>query len=396
MGKEREIEVYVVHPNQDMCGQIAKSFNELNDPDIAVITESDLRRAQNEIVEQGAHIMVVLVDTVNDPQFRLVEHVSRATTGKTGIIVVSKDASQELLLQCMRAGAEEFINFPIDTKALGAALERVLRKKGFRTKRAGQIISVFSAKGGTGTTLLATNLAMNLAAESQQPNFSLLIDLNPYFGDAAVFTDTTRAPGTLADAARDAERLDSTMLMGYTAAHKSGCQVLIAPREPEDIEVITPDALGVVFRKCRETFAFTVADVAHIIDDRTVVALDVSDSILILCDMLVPTIRNTQQALELFRRLEYKADKMKVVINRFYKSDTVGLKEISKVLNMPVYWVIPYDTQTAVKAIDGGTALTVVNEGSGLTNSILTLSQHLGGLPIRESQSKKKFSLFGG
>src|SRR5258708_9590832 len=100
----------------------------------------------------------------------------------------------------------------------------------------GRVVTIFSPKGGTGKTVVATNLAA--AFVKKEGRRTLLLDLDLQFGDAAIglglepektIYDLMVAPG----------ELDSEKLAGYVTKHASGLDVLAAPLRPEDAELVT-------------------------------------------------------------------------------------------------------------------------------------------------------------
>src|SRR5262245_34484480 len=118
-----------------------------------------------------------------------------------GVIITAQDASPQLILRCMRSGAQEFLTRPVDNRELGEAVRRLsglARRSAGGRRRAGRTIAVFSSKGGVGVTSVATNLAV-AAAKNLKKN-TVLVDLNLQMGDVGLMLDM-RPQYTMADAA---------------------------------------------------------------------------------------------------------------------------------------------------------------------------------------------------
>src|ERR671938_143037 len=119
----------------------------------------------------------------DDAALRYVERLS-AECPQTAIICASRDASPDLILRSLRAGAREFLRLPLRPDEFRTVLDRTAEfcaGQPTAPKKRGRAIAVFSSKGGCGTSFIATNLAASLKAPT------LLVDLNLNAGDLALF-----------------------------------------------------------------------------------------------------------------------------------------------------------------------------------------------------------------
>ena len=131
---------------------------------------------------------VILVDLDSDREFvlKLVEKICAESTAS--VMVYSEKADQELMARCTKAGASECLVQPMDQGTLNDVLDRVRiglhARNSLRSKNLGGLQVFFGAKGGTGVTTIACNLAIALARQPGQK--TLLIDLAAPLGDAAL------------------------------------------------------------------------------------------------------------------------------------------------------------------------------------------------------------------
>jgi len=294
----------------------------------------------------------------------------------------------------MRAGADEFLEFPIQTTELADALERLYRKKGIIQRAAGKATAIYSAKGGTGTTTIASNLALNLGRLLSGENACCVLDVNPQFGNVALLLDIREFSHSLADACRNVDRLDAALLNSYVSRHESGVATLPAPLNVAEMGEVEPASLVGVVRKCQEVFAHVILDLSHGLDSLTLAGLDSADQVLLICDMMVPTIHNTKLIVDTFRELDSGKSKLKLVVNRYYEGSQVSLQQISDHTQLPVYWVIPYDSAVAISAVNSGKSFQDVDGNSEAAKSLAALARELAGVE-GEVKSKRKFSLFG-
>jgi len=386
------VRILVCHPNEQFCEEVTKAFQE-HDADLQVSSLSDLRRVIETLKDEEPQVVVVGVDDPGDPTLRT---VSTMQTGQVqpGIIVVSSNPSQELLVACMRAGTDEFLEYPLQAEELSQALDRLYRKKGIVEEAPGKVMAFYSAKGGVGNTTIPCNLAASVAKALGEESASCILDLNAQFGTVALVMDVREFSHSVMDACRDADRLDASLLNGYVTRHSSGAAILPSPLNVEDSEEVDPANLMTVVQHCQQMFKFVFLDLPHAMDSWCLAGLDAADEVYLLCDMMLTTIHNTRRVSQMFRDLEFEKSKLKLVINRFYDSDQISLQEISQHMQLPIYWVIPNDSVLAINAVNSGRTFDEVDANSQLAQSVTALAMEIAGVQPGKKAGKKKFSLF--
>jgi pilus assembly protein CpaE len=383
-----EVTLFVLHPDEGYCQDIMEAFRNY-DPDLMLEAIADLRAAPERVREGQPAAIVVGVDAANDPALKCIEQVSKLPDD-VGIVVISKEPTQELLVSCMRAGCDEFLEFPIDQGELNKALSGLFKRKGITSDQEGRAIAVFSPTGGVGVTTIACNLAAGIASTLGSARAACIVDMNLQFGSVALAMDVREFTHTVADAAHDQERLDENLLQTFMTEHSSGCGVLPAPLSLQDLETVDPWHLRGVVQTCRRTYEHVVLDMPHSVDERSIVGLDEADEILLVCDMILPSIRHAIHALELFHELEYKQDKVKLVINRFYDSSEVTLDEVVEHVKVPIHWLVPYDSNLVITSLNSGQMLDVADPDSQVARSVLALAQHSAGLSPQVKPKKRR------
>ena len=271
----------------------------------------------------------------------------------TGIILSSHESSPQLILSCIRAGAQEFVSRPIDAGELEKAFEhmrKLLARTGANGKRRGKILSVFSGKGGIGATSVVANLGVALAGH---PNAkTCLVDLCFHMGDLGLMLDQTpkySLVDALADGSIDSGRLPSTLCQ-----HESGVYLLTVAASPEMADEINSVHMTELFGLLGSMFDYVLVDVGRHLDDRTVEVLTLSDGILFLSSLDLPTIRNVKRYLDIFDELEIDRELVHLIVNRFQKKSRLTLTDLENTVGLETFWAVPNDFAPISLGIDRG------------------------------------------
>jgi pilus assembly protein CpaE len=346
------------------------------------LTQHDYHRA--------ADLLILELNEDRGKTFSQVQAILGASP-YTEIFLTSAYADSEVLLEVLRAGVKEFIPQPINRAELEEALlrfkERHREKKPAPVKR-GKLITIIGSKGGVGTTTIAVNLAVSLLQVN--PDCSVvLVDLNPQFGDAALFLDM-ESSHTMGDVAKNIGRLDETFLMSILSKHSSGLYLLPSANAVEEIGLLTPEAAEKTLDLLQTMFDYVVIDSGESLADTTLATLNISPTIFLVCTLTLPVLRNTKRLLNILSHLHYPTDNISIIVNRYEKHTEVSLKDMEEVLGRKAAWMIPNDYFTTMNAINKGQPLFTISGRADVTKNFLKLAQTLR---IGE-QEEHKTSLF--
>lgn len=310
------------------------------------------------------HPDIALMD-INMPEMdgiRTTELLSLRVPG-TSVIIMSVQGEQAYLKRAMMAGAREYIVKPFSGDELAGAISQVYNREQQKKQvlgvepspvvaektRDGQIISFFSTKGGVGKTTLATNLAVELAADGKYR--VLLIDLNLQFGDVAVFLNLV-PKRTSADLSQSGSFVFED-IQSYLLTHSSGLQVLAAPTRPEYAELVTAEQVETILREVKQHFDFVICDNVSRFEEISLASLDLADQIWLVTAMDMPTLKNTKLSLEVLEGLHY-SNKLKLIVNRSGHEMGMETKDVEKSLGFPIHFEVASDGKILVSAVNQG------------------------------------------
>src|ERR671931_983402 len=205
------------------------------------------------------------------------------------VILLASGGSPTLLEDALDAEVADVLLLPQLTDNVVFAVKKAChagrRAQANGGGRQGRLVTVFSPKGGTGKTVLSSNVSASLAKHWGKR--ALLLDLDLQFGDAAIMLGL-EPEKTIYDLVTAPGELDSEKLAGYTTKHASGLEILPAPLRPEDAELVTEAKLTRLLEVARESFDVIVVDTSPFFHGPMLATLDRTDDLLLLTSLAVP------------------------------------------------------------------------------------------------------------
>jgi len=299
---------------------------------------------------QSANPDVVLLDLPREPNPALQAlEILRHDVPESALFVIGDLAQPQIIVEAMRAGAREFLERPTTTADLLEAFVRLsaIQRKVRREEARAKIFTVLNAKGGSGATTLAVNLA--LALQSAHGNVALA-DIAP-LGHTALHLNVK--PGfTIADAVRNLHRLDSSLLESFMTRHSGGLQLLAGNSIPMAAEPSTAE-FARLFDLLSNNFRYVVVDASSRLDATARLVCNLSQTVLMVATADVACMWSAA------RIQHYLGDaggreKFQLVLNRFRKMPGFKESDAEAAAGMRVLWKIPNHYFAVSSAIDRG------------------------------------------
>jgi pilus assembly protein CpaE len=308
-------------------------------------------------------------------------------------VIVSRDRNPDNILQAMRSGARDYAFLEDEGIDVRRVLLNLSLAPGVSEEAAeprGMVIAVFSAKGGSGATTIAANLAGAMIPEGSEglQGKVALLDIDLQMGDVLAFLDLS-SRYTWKDLAANLHRLDEDLLYKSLTLHPSGLHVVAQSDVLEEAEEVKPASVGKVITFLRKHFDFIVIDGLRSFDELSLVALDLADRILLTLSQDIPALKNANRCLAIFRQLGYDSDKVKLVLNRYHKRGDLDLDSVADALGMPVEGTVSNDFPTAIKAVNEGSLLVDIAPRARITKDIRAL------MPIVRGERPRRRGIFG-
>jgi pilus assembly protein CpaE len=299
-------------------------------------------------------------------------------------IAVGPVLAPETLLEAMRAGITEYLPKPVTREALIAALERMEKKLGVATAGAGRepgkVLTFFSAKGGSGATAVAANLAIQLHQLTGKR--TLLIDLDLELGEIASLLGV-QPRFNLVDLVRNFHRMDAELLASYIERHGSGVHLLSAPYHPEKVESVSGEQIRAILHFLKQHYDFVVVDTPRTFSPATLAAFEQADEVFLVANVDLPSLRNIKRTLPLLDRFTggQAVERVRLLINRHDPSrDEITTEEIERTLGMKIFWRLTNDYENVMRSINAGEPVVVNGRNSPFARDIRAMASEMAGI----------------
>lgn len=313
------------------------------------------------------------------------EQIEAATLRVPGVMVllVSPDTSIDLLKRAMQAGVRHILPAPLNKNSVLSAVD-YLRESASLSSRLvandGELLAFLNAKGGSGSTFLASNLGYAMAATGKKV---LLVDLNLFFGDLVANVTDHRPGSSVLDIARQADMLDAALLASSVLAARENLYVLAAPQLPYRIDALTPAVLQKILDLALSQYDFVILDVGRTLDPTSIKALDMATRIYLILQLSLPAIQNVKRIETVFEGLGYGQGKLNVVVNRYEKNGGIGLDELERATQTKVARTVPASYEAVMASINEGVPLPILAPKDAVTHVLQAWANDLSPVTLK-------------
>ena len=328
------------------------------------ITPADLFTAISKIQPD-----IVLLDFEFQSQpFDLVDEIA-SKYPMSAVVAILSEIEMVNLDRVVLSGARAFVKYPYQPQKLVITIKRVMEllernvTRSDETTEPGDVylnpkntFTVFSPKGGAGTTTVATNLAISLHNATKAD--VLLLDGKLAFGHVSLFLNLLTG-NSIIDLIAHAGMLDQQLIKQVVVQHTSGIYVLPSPNTITEAQGIKPENLFTVVQGLQQVFPYIIIDGGNHLDDNTVTYMDSSDKVLLVFNPDLASMRDVRQFMDITTTLSYKKEKMLFILNLTGRKADVRPEEIEKILKIKIFGAIPADDEFALSSLNEGVPMAV-------------------------------------
>ena len=237
--------------------------------------------------------------------------------------------------------------------------------------RKGTIITVFSTAYAVGKTLIAINMAAELARSG---NTVCLVDLDLQFGDVCYYLKINPEK-TIADAEKDLhDRPEDTVAADYLTRYEAGkvaFDVMASPKLLEDAYNLNPTLVHDLVQQLQLEYDYLIIDTTSTFSTLNLSMMDMSTMVDFVGIVdFIPTIKNMKRGSDTLRDLGYDEHKIRYILNRSNAKTRIDVKDVEAILGKHFHYVIPNDFGTATKSIKNGVPLVLESRDTMLAKEI--------------------------
>lgn len=354
-----DIKILIVSEQKNVVNQLMTLLSEYKS--VATIEPMDVTKE----IDRLAPDLVFLVQQNEDSSVELIQYIHNVNP-LTVIIFIAQDQDFGLLRNVTRAGAIDFFVFPDETSLLSSRFQGILNSLEERKKHEnevaatatfkkgrGKIYSFYSARGGSGKTLLASTFAQALKFESTAQ--VLLIDLNLQYGGVETIL-SIESSRSLADLKPVIQELNENHILNVSEKEKySKMDILLSPADAEVAETLSDEFVTKLLRNCRRSYDFVVVDLPSTMNGLTYTALEEADKIYYVLNLDTPSIHLLKKFEELAFRLGIDfEERLELICNQVGRDNEISDKDIEKLVTQNISAKIRRDFKGVQAAINKG------------------------------------------
>jgi pilus assembly protein CpaE len=317
----------------------------------------------------------------------------------TPVILMSVQSDRDYVRRATQAGAKEFLVKPFSGDELAGALRRVNQLEklkraplvpvvaapaasagepaagdGSGRAKTGQVVLVFSGKGGSGKSLLALNLAAAMAHDLK--GSTALVDFDLQFGDLGVMLglDASRNIYQVVEAFPN---VDIEFIQALMPEAPGGLRVLLGPPSPEFADLVTAEHTRTVLQILSSAYDHIVVDTSSHLGEVTLEAIERAGQIVVVADLSLPAVKEARLALRVFQRLGINSERIKLVLNRADVSAGITAAQVESSLEIKVAAKLPTDLKTVQKAVQRADAFVTLFPTAEISQRVRELAVSL-------------------
>jgi len=376
----------LICPNADLAHKLSAVWRTMGQPELIVGSPAYMDRSALSALIGGHAVTLCFLDVGTDRQAAL-DLVAGLRDLRVPVVALHTANDPDLILNCLRQGAAEFLYLPLSPDQIHAALERLAKRAQTslaQGRSGGTVYCLMRGKSGSGNTTIACNLAFQIQALNCQK--VLLADLDPLTGTIAFLLKLTSAYSFVHTLA-NSSRMDETLWKGMVTPCR-GVDVLLSPEIPADLVYEPADVVAMV-SYWRQVYEYAILDIPGPYSEWGLSLAKLCDELLLVTTNELPAVHATQNTLACLEDQGVSKSKIKLIVNRYNTEIGLSSEAIETALELKVYERLPSDFESVQKALIEGKSIPASTK---VGRSIADLAEKLTG----RTSAPKKHSLFGG
>lgn len=335
-------------------------------------------------------ILIAALDTDGEVVLRAIgSHRGR----RPALIAIGPGTDPAMMRLAMQVGARDYFAMPIHADDLLQSVRSIQSEVQHAAlspvSGRARVVAVINAKGGSGASTIAANLA-HVGTTHPSSREVALIDLDTQFGALPLMFDL-RIQGALLNALESPDLVTPNSVRKYASQHRSGVSIFSAMSEQIPLPwELSASALNHLLETTRKSFGLVVVDLPRQIDPLTTVVLTQADAIVVVMQQSLVHVRDAKRLLRILTStLAVPRDNITVVINRHTDRGALSDRDITEAIAPPRLAVLPNDYAAVLEAQNVGMPLLEQNRSSAISRALVRLLEQLTAGDASAQQDKR-------
>ena len=313
-------------------------------------------------LEQSSDVVIVACAHYSDRTEQLIDQAAKQRPSRP-ILVLTQSSPNGLVRRAFDAGADDVLALPEAAGSIRFAIQKAIARRSGSSTNSGipvaPLICVLGPKGGTGKTLVSSNLAVALARRDLRV---VLVDLDLQFGDIGLALGLT-PERTIYDLAKAGAPYDHDKLDRHLMRHDSGVKVLLGPTRPDHASAISVDFLRNVYASLRTMCDIVIVDTPPGFTPEVIATIDVSTSACVVGMLDSLSLKNMKLGLETLDLMGYSSDNVTLILNRADSRVGITHGDVSAIIGRNPDLLVPSDREIP-RSVNEGVPIVASRERS--------------------------------
>jgi pilus assembly protein CpaE len=313
-------------------------------------------------LEQPSDLVIVACGDYSEQAAHVVDMAAKQRPDRPTVVLLERPHNGALR-HAFESGADDVMTLPQTPTSLRFAVDKVVaRRQGAAHVRGtpmAPLVCVLGPKGGTGKTLVATNLAVALARRDQRV---VLVDLDLQFGDVGLALGLV-PDQTIYELAKAGRPYDHDKLDRHLMVHPSGVKVLVGPTRPDHASAVTVDFLRDVYASLRTMCDIVVVDTPPGFTPEVIATIDVSSAVVLVGMLDALSLKNTKLGLETLDLMGYPPENVSLILNRADSRVGITHDDVSAIIGRAPDILVPSDREIP-RSVNEGTPIVASKDRS--------------------------------
>jgi pilus assembly protein CpaE len=331
------------------------------------------------------NLIVIETRAPRDVLLDKLEQLAEFCDATTKVVIIGHVNDILLYRELIKCGVSEYLVAPVGVLDFVGAVSRLYGAEG--AAAVGRIVAVVSAKGGSGASTVAHNVAWAIASVHEIA--TTLVDLDLPAGTAALDFNHDPPQG-IVDAIAAPERVDHNFIDRLLTKCSDQLTLLSAPATLDRVYDLEEAAFDPILEVLRASTPVTILDVPKVWNGWTKRVLLTADDVLIVAEPDLASLRNAKNLLDQMRMTRPNDRPPRLILNKVGvpKRPEIAPTDFGKNVEASPMATIPFEPKVFGSAANNGRMVVEEEGGAPFAEHFDEIARELIGRPAPRKAKK--------